>query len=145
MSNSALTGALASPTRRLHHLVGRRGPPREVAAQDLSGDAPRHLSHGQELDVARLLVGREARAAPVDDLTGGHRVARPDDDACLDRLPPALVRDADDAGLLHTLELADHLLNLGGIHVLSPGLDQILLPIREGERAVVVADEDVTG
>src|ERR1700736_5255103 len=33
MSNGALTGAPASRIRRLHHLVGRRRPPDEVAPQ----------------------------------------------------------------------------------------------------------------
>src|SRR5205823_3184794 len=118
-------------------------PRPQLALQHLAGRRARQWSFAHD-DPARPLVACEALAARG--VYGGCREpgARGDDHGHY-RLAPAFVGHAEHRRLRDALEPVDDLLDLLRVDVEAAGDDQILLPTRDGEVALLVDDAEVAG
>jgi hypothetical protein len=96
-----------------------------------------------ELDHARVLVGRHALAAEGDQLVGVGALAGAQADEGLDRLAAIGVGDADDGGLAHGRMAVEDVLDLARPHLEAGGVDLVLLAVDHVEPAVGVHEADV--
>ena len=97
------------------------------------------------MDVPRLLVARDPRAAVLDQLPGGRRAAILQDDAGRDRLAEFLVRHADHRRVGHRRMVDQGDLDLLGIDVQPAGHDHVLGAVDEVEIPVRVEIAHVAG
>ena len=97
-----------------------------------------------EVHVSWLLVAGEPGAAPVDYLFLGEVLARLRDNHRHHRLAPDLVEDSDHGRLQHPGVLEQHVLYLGGVYVLAPADDHVLLAAHHVDEALLVLAYQVT-
>src|SRR5438445_3490266 len=145
------SGAL-TPGLELELLGARRRPSRAGAPPGLDrlaihGTIRRAGQRVGEGHRVRPFEAGDLRADEVDDLLHGVAIGRSHLDDRLDRLAPLDVGDPVDARGPDAVHLDDHRFDLGRIHVLAAGLDQLFFRLAPDvvEPAVLVEAPDVAG
>src|SRR5689334_2633040 len=113
--------------------LARPGTAAEVGLEDLPGGVSRQLA--DEVDVARELERGEPWAQPGAELIGPSHGALGEYQPGRAGLAPPLVGHADDRGLGHVGMLVEHVLDLGGVHVLAAADVHVLDPVDDPDPA----------
>jgi hypothetical protein len=95
--------------------------------QKFSGSSPRHFVFSNERDRFWSFVSGDPISAPIEDFGLRCALALMQDDYCMNRLPPFLVRDADYSQILELRMSAKNLLHFGWINILPPLIIILLL------------------
>ena len=127
---------------RIFYIAARFFHVAQVAAKNFSDGSLRKSLH--EDNRARALVAGEARAAVFDDVVAGERRILLDDHG-LDHFAHARIVDAHDAAFEHAGHGGDHAFDFIGIDVKAVHNDQVLLAVRDRDRAAFIHKAHVAG